>query len=87
MYVDQLRKREAILLSGGGGQEVSATLSMPDETTKDAVLEGRIATTVFNTAAKAFPEDPAFLASMLSVAFEFDFASGIEDPVRKEIER
>ena len=90
MYVDQLRKREEILLAGDKTGTVAPAL--PAEESRDAVLEGAVAITVFDFAAKKVSdgngdEKAAFLASMLDVAMEFEFARGKDDAVRKHIEK
>ena len=48
MYVDQLRKREEVLLGGGD----KAPPSLPAEESRDAVMEGAVAITVFDFAAE-----------------------------------
>jgi len=87
MYVDQLRKREEILL-GGGSDKVPA---LPSEETRDAVMDGGVAITVFDFAADKISgsdnDKAAFLASMLDVALDFEFARGKDHAVRKHIEK
>ena len=87
MYVDQLKKREEILLGGdkAGRSEASpapAPAALPADESRDAVMEGAVAVTVFDFAAERFPGDAAFLASVLAVALEFEFAGA----VRKHVE-
>ena len=54
-------------------------------------MEGAVAITVFDFAAEKIPDDDvdkaAFLASMLDVALDFEFARGKDDAVRKHIEK
>ena len=76
MYVDQLRRREEVLTGG------AAAPAPPADENRDAVMEGAVAATVFDFAAERFPGDAAFLASVLAVALEFEFAGA----VRKHVE-
>ena len=96
MYVDQLKKREEILLGGdkAGRSEASpapAPAALPADESRDAVMEGAVAVTVFDFAAEKVPDDDgdktAFLASMLDVALDFEFARGKDDAVRRHIEK
>ena len=86
MYIDQLRKRSEVL-------GVQSTLGQSSGSgAEDAVLGGKVAMAVFQSAIKALGEKSssaapaemaAFVTSLLAVADEFDFAKG----VRKEIKR
>ena len=56
-------------------------------------MDGGVAITVFDFAAEKVPDDDgdgdktAFLASMLDVALDFEFARGKDDAVRRHIEK